>query len=472
MFNIEEKNIKDIKKAFKNNELTSEGLVLTLLDRISNIDQGEIKFNSILEVNPDALTEAVKCDYERKKGLNKGFLHGIPVLLKDNINTKGKMHTTAGSIALKDNFASYDAKIVERLKQEGAIILGKTNLTEFANFMAYNMRNGFSSLGREVLCPYNIDTDPSGSSAGSAVSVALNLAPLAIGTETGGSIMSPSMKNGIVGIKPTIGLVSRTGIIPISSTLDTAGPMAKNVYDAALLLSALRCNDINDPITTAKDDYTEDYTQYLFNTDVKDLKIGVCFDNIDKLSQKRQDKAYEIIKVLKENKIKVIENIKVPTPSKIVEIMIYEFKRLINKYLSECNNIPVKTLEDIINFNIKNSEIALKYGQEMLENVQNISSGRLNEKKYFDALLERELMTKDLEHIFTKNNFDIIYFVNYTSLGPMCGFPTITIPIGLDEENIPIGMYMLANKNREDLMINAASHIEKIVGNRINPLKK
>ena len=204
MYNYIESNIFEIKNDLESGKITSYDLVLSLLDRIANVDQGEVKFNSILEINPDALNIAKALDFERSNGKVRGLMHGIPVVLRDNINTGDKMHTTAGSISLKKNFASKDAFIVKRLRDEGAVILGKANLTEFANFMSYNMRNGYSSLGGEVLCPWNLKHDPSGSSAGSAVSVTLNLTPVSIGSETGGSIMSPSMQNGVVGMKPTI----------------------------------------------------------------------------------------------------------------------------------------------------------------------------------------------------------------------------------------------------------------------------
>ncbi len=467
MFDLIECNIKDIKKAFKNNELTSKDLVLDYLKRIAFIDQGVIKYNSVLEVNPDALYEAEIRDYERENNTDFGFLHGIPVLLKDNINTSGKMHTTAGTYALKDHFAD-DAFIVKRLREEGAIILGKTNLTELANFMTQNMRNGYSSLGGEVLCPYNLEKDPSGSSSGSAVSVSINLAPISIGTETGGSIMSPAMQNGVVGIKPTMGLVSREGIIPISSTLDTAGPMAKNVYDAALLLSAIRGNDEQDAITLRKSNVRVDYTKVLDNINPKSMRVGIDFNNFDSLSIKRKNTFLETVELLKKEGVTIVDNLELKQSTKIYHVMLYEFKRVFNTYLNKYPS-KIKTLNDLIDFNKSHKDICLKYGQTVITEANN-QSGRLNEIEYIEALDERNKLSNMLFDSFKEHKLDAIYFANYTSLGPHCGFPTMTVPIGIDEVNIPIGCYLLSNRLSEDKLIRVGALIEELVKGRMNPI--
>lgn len=470
MFELVESSIKDIKEAFNKNELTSKDLVLDYLKRIAFIDQGVIKYNSVLEVNPDALFEAEIKDYERITNQAKGLLHGIPILLKDNINTSGKMHTTAGTVGFKDNYAS-DAFIVKRLKEEGAIILGKTNLTELANFMTQNMRNGYSSLGGEVLCPYNLDKDPSGSSSGSAVSVSINLAPISIGTETGGSIMSPSMQNGVVGIKPTMGLVSRTGIVPISSTLDTAGPMAKNVYDAALLLGAIRGNDKLDPITLGKKDEVIDYTTFLKDIKAKELRVGIDLNNLDKLSEKRQKVFYENIELLKKQGVTIIDNLDITQSTKIYHVMLFEFKQVFNSYLSSLGaSTKIKTLKELIEFNREHRDVCLKYGQTVIEEAQYKTSGKLNEVEYIEALEERNELSKMLHNIFNTHNLDCIYFANYTSLGPHCGHPTMTVPVGVDESNIPIGTYLLGNKFREDRLLQVGKLIEDVTKGRVNPL--
>jgi amidase len=473
MFNLIECTIQDIKTAFQKNELTSYELTKMYLDRIATIDQGNPKYNSILEVNPDALYEARIKDQERQHNKAKGILHGIPVVLKDNINTIGKMHTTAGSLALQDTFAPYDAEITRRLKEEGAIILGKANLTEFANFMTIGMRNGYSSLGKQVLCPYNTAVDPSGSSAGSAVSVTLNLTPISIGTETGGSIMSPSMQNGVVGLKPTMGLVSRTGIVPISSTLDTAGPMGKYVADVALLLSAIRSNDPEDPITNEKPDNKVNYTKDLDKKDPKSFRIGLNLDNYDKLSPNRKTAFKNLVDRLQKAGVEIVDDIKVEQSTRIYHVMLYEFKRVFNHYLSTLGNrSKYTTLRDIVEFNRDNQKEALKYGQVILEEVLYKTSGRCNESNYIEALTEREYLTKALNKIFEEHKLDILYFANYTSLGPHCGFPTMTVPIGKDELDIPIGTYLLAKKYDEQTLLQVGQLIERLIKGRINPISK
>lgn len=472
MFDVVEKNILEIQEALNSGIITSRELVLIYMDRITNIDNGKVNYNSVLEVNPDALNIASVLDKERSIGKIRGLMHGIPVILKDNINTLDKMHTTAGSLALKDNFATYDATIVSVLRKNGAIILAKANLTEFANFMSYNMRNGYSSLGKEVLCPFNLDVDPSGSSAGSAVSVTLNLTPVSIGTETGGSIMSPAAQNGVVGIKPTIGLVSRKGIVPISSTLDTAGPMAKSVTDAAILLSAIRCNDLDDPITNEKADEYIDYTNFLIINALNGARIGIDKTRYDKLSKARKKVFDQNVKIMEEAGAVIVDDLNIKQTDYILYVMKYEFKRNINKYLSSLGaNIKIKTLKDIIEFNRNNDTVCLKYGQKLLEECEYNTSGRLNEEEYIKGIKEREGAIKSLDKIFIKNKLDIIYFANYTSLGPHCGYPTMTIPSGKDINNIPIGTYFMAPKYKEENLIKIGYSLEQIIKKRMNPLQ-
>jgi len=443
------------------------------LDRISYIDQGDSNYNSVLTINPDCLFDAMTKDKEKEQGKAKGFLHGIPVLLKDNINTDGKMPTTAGSIALKNNYTHSDAFLVKRLKEEGAIILGKTNLTEFANFLTQDMRNGYSSLGGYVLNPYNPIEDPSGSSTGSAVAVSLNLAPIAVGTETGGSIMAPSMLNGVVGIKPTIGMVSRTGIIPISNTLDTAGPIAKSVTDAALMLSALRGNDSLDSITNLKEEFIVDYTQYLNDIRPNTLRVGIVKNNYDSLSDKRKEIFNSTVEKLRENGVSIIDNLEVPQTKKLFDIMLYEFKKNINYYLSTLNNnLEINSLTDLITFNRIHKKEALKYGQSVFEKVLYTTSGKCNEEKYLEAIHEKDKVKEQLIKILNDNNLDAIYFSNYTSVGPNCGFPTMTVPIGISENNVPIGCYLLSNHYNEDRLLKVAKTIEDLTKGRTNPIDK
>src|SRR5690554_3075466 len=263
-FQLEEATIQDIQKAFETGELTAKGLVLSYLNRIADYDKEGLTINSVLEINPDALFIAEALDYERLKQGSRGPLHGIPILLKDNINTGDAMHTSAGSLALANSYAGEDAFIVEKLREAGAIILGKANMTEFANFMTAGMPSGYSSRGGQVLNPYNISTPTGGSSAGSGVAVACNFSTVSVGTETSGSILNPSNLSSIVGIKPTVGLISRSGILPLSYSQDTAGPMARTVTDAVLLLNVLLGDDANDSVMGInKGRRQTDYTAFL-----------------------------------------------------------------------------------------------------------------------------------------------------------------------------------------------------------------
>jgi amidase len=283
--------------------------------------------------------------------------------------------------------------------------------------------------------------------------------------------MSPSMQNGIVGLKPTIGLVSRQGIIPISTTLDTAGPMAKTVYDCALLLSAIRGNDQKDVVTLSKEEKRVDYTSCLETNTPNNLRVLVDKTNLDKLSKKRQDAYKNVIKTLKNNGVTIIEDIPIKQTKSIYQIMIYEFKRAINSYLSNEDIKDIQSLKDIINYNINHEKEALKYGQVLLEEAEYNTSGRCFEKEYIDALKERSEARDMLKELFTKHNLDAIYFATYTSLAPHTGFPSMTVPVGLDENNIPIGTYLLGNEFKEESLLQVAHVIEQNIQGRTNPLK-
>ncbi len=463
-------NIPDMQDAMNKGTLSSYDITKFYLDRIVRIDNGDPNYNSVFEVNPDALFLARQRDAERKRGTIRSAIHGIPVLLKDNINTGDKTRTTAGANILKDHFAKEDAYLVKTLREQGAVILGKTNLTELACFKSFNTVNGFSSLAGYVLCPWNTDEDPSGSSTGSAVAVSLRLAPLAIGTETGGSIMSPSMKNGVVGIKPTIGHVSRRGIVPISSTLDTAGPMATNVTDAALLLGAIRANDPLDPVTNIKDPKPIDYAVHLKQDGLTGKRIGIDRSKFDELSDQRKAAFEQVLTIFKDQGATLIEDLDIQQTKQIYHVMKYEFKRTINAYLAE-EGLPI-TLADIVDYNHRDEQANLKYGQAVLLDVLNHTSGQLNEVEYLDALDERDKATAALNDVFEKHQLDMIYFASYTSLGPHCGYPTLSMPIGLDEDGMPIGTYFLARHEREDQLIEIAYALEQQLNLTFDPLTK
>ncbi|HTQ29059.1 MAG TPA: amidase family protein, partial [Puia sp.] len=275
-FPLNEVTIDQLQQKMQRGELTSRSITEAYLQRIEQVDKKGPALHAIIELNPDALAMADNLDQERKGGKLRGPLHGIPVLVKDNINTGDSMMTTAGSLALEGNKAAQDAFIIKKLREAGAVILGKTNLSEWANFRSTRSTSGWSSRGGQTKCPYYLDRNPSGSSSGSGAAVAANLCAVAIGTETDGSVVSPASVNGLVGIKPTVGLASRSGIIPISFTQDTAGPMARTVRDAAILLGALTGVDEQDPATAKSAGYSfTDYTKFLLTDGLKGKRIGV-----------------------------------------------------------------------------------------------------------------------------------------------------------------------------------------------------
>jgi amidase len=362
-----------------------------------------------------------------------------------------------------------DAQLVATLRKQGAIILGKTNLTELACFKSFDTVNGFSSLAGYVLCPWNTEEDPSGSSTGSAVSMALGLAPVAIGTETGGSIMSPSMKNGVVGLKPTIGLISRRGIVPISSTLDTAGPMGRTVTDVAALLSVLSEQDEEDPITQTNPFPSKDYTAFR-NLPLTKKRIGIDKTHYDNSSPKRQQAFDRIVSMLEQLGCTIVDNLDIKQTKRIYHVMKYEFKNNINHYLYN-EGLDI-TLFDIVRFNEQNPPANLKYGQKVLKDALHHSSGKMVEEEYLAALNERTEAKRNLEAIFTEHKLDMIYFASYTSLGPHCGFPTLSLPVDFDEDHMPIGTYFLAPYWQEGTLIQVASNLETTLNQTFDPLQK
>ncbi|MCL2774072.1 MAG: amidase family protein [Oscillospiraceae bacterium] len=478
--NINESTISELQDAMQKNELTSRKLILHYLSRIASIDKCDGGLNSVLEVNPDALFIADTLDAMRVNGTVLGPLHGIPVMLKDNISTGDKMHTSAGSVALQDNFAPYDAHIVKLLREAGAVILGKTNMTEFANYMTReNMPTGYSSRGGQVLNPYNKDKHPGGSSSGSGVAVAAGLCTVAIGTETAGSIMSPAMQNGIVGIKPTLGLVSRSGIIPISSTHDTAGPMARTVRDAAVLLSVIAQPDPNDFATQSRKFSLVDYTKYLDKDGLKGVRIGINrSQKLDNFALSEEEKAIfeNMCKVISNAGALLIDNVNIDAesgpPFNMREIMQNEFKACMNYYLSTLHgSTKIKTMKDIIEYNQANAAVALKYGQSILLEAENNTSGTMTEPKYIDALNRREEVIAEFNRLFDDNNIDVMVCETFTNIAAFTGFPSMTVPIGQKQDKIPIGSFWISRRFDEKSLFRVTYALEQILNARYNPCK-
>ena len=478
--------IKEIQKAYNDKKLSVKELVLSFLSRIAEIDKCKDGLNSVLEINPDAIAIAESLDLKMQGGglLNGGKLpplFGIPVLLKDNINTADRLHTSAGSVALAGNYAPYDAHIVKLLRKAGALILGKANMTEFANYMTReNMPSGYSSRGGQVINAYNRSITPSGSSSGSAVAVAAGLCTVSIGTETSGSILSPAAYNGIVGVKPSLGLVSRSGIIPISSTHDTAGPMARTVEDAAILLSVIAGQDTPEVCPA---DYTDaavrlsapiDYAGCLDSASLKGLRIGVNRWR----NEKDEDNSCEnrnafnhLLKLLEQAGAILVDPLDIEAVPVIGKIMLNEFKACLNYYLTTLGErTRLKNLKDIIEYNQANASAALKYGQSILINAENNTSGLQTEPEYINALLEREKTIEKLDRLFIDNKIEILLCEYFTNIAPFTGFPAMTIPTGQREDKLPIGSYWIARRFNEAGLVRAACAAEKILGIKLSLL--
>ncbi|MBR4880213.1 MAG: amidase, partial [Clostridia bacterium] len=382
MYDVREKSILELHEALEKGETTSVELVKAYLSRIATYDSENL--NSVLEINPDALFIAEKCDVMRKEGLAEGVMFGIPVMVKDNIDSCDKMHTTAGSLALMNNVPLSDSGVVANLRAAGAILMGKTNMTEYANFMTEKMPSGYSSRGGQVINPYHSVLTPSGSSSGSGVATAASFAAACVGTETNGSIISPSKNNCIVGIKPTVGLVSRKGIIPISHTQDTAGPMARSVEDAAILLSAIAGIDENDEttLTIPEDIIGIDYLDYTKKS-VSGMRIGYVVDaKLSEYEQASMDLAVETLKNCGAELIPIELNY---SGKHSRAVMCHEFKAGINAYLMN-TSCDMKNLTDIRNYNLAHSKECLKHNQTLLDECDALS-GRLTEKEYLVGLL-------------------------------------------------------------------------------------
>jgi len=464
--------IPQLQARLKSGQWTSRRLVEMYLERIRLIDA---KTRSVLELNPDALSIAARMDQERKKGHVRTLLHGIPVLIKDNIDTADKMHTTAGSLALVDApTPKQDAFVAQKLRKAGAIILGKTNLSEWANFRGNPSISGWSARGGQTNNPYFLDQNPCGSSSGSAVSVSANLAAAAVGTETNGSIICPAVANGIVGIKPTLGLIARTGIIPITHTQDTAGPMARTVTDAAIMLGAMAGPDRQDPATAeAARKAAKDYTKFLDDEGPKGARLGLVMQYTTRPEVKA---FYEpIIESLRAAGATLVDVTFSPDYSDIgkerIEVMLYEFKTDLNKYLAGRGS-KYQTLEDLIQFNDDNKEKELSlFGQELFREAQ--KKGDLADKPYADALakIKKACREDGIDAVLAKDKLDALVAPTSPatwSIAAVAGYPYITVPVGLRDDTAA-GMAFLGRAWREPALIKFAYAFEQKTKGRVIP---
>lgn len=490
-FELSEKTVRELQEAMSQGQYTAQKLVQLYLDRIEKIDQNGPKLNAVIELNPEALSIARELDEERQAGRLRGLLHGIPVMIKDNIDTADKMQTTAGALALAGNYAAQDAFVAQKLREAGAIILGKTNLSEWANFRSTRSSSGWSGRGGQTRNPYNLDCNPCGSSSGSGVAVSANLCALTIGTETNGSVVCPSSANGVVGIKPTVGLISRSGIIPISATQDTAGPMARTVEDAAILLGALTGIDPRDPRTRESEGKShKDYTQFLDDNALAGKRIGVgrnffgFHEEVDQL----MEEAIELMK----KKGAIFIDLEDVVPSGLgragFDVLLYEFKDGVNKYLAGLKSeMPVKTLADVIEFNKKNEATSMPwFKQEIL--IMAEEKEDLNSPEYKEALEKvlRFNREEGIDKVMTEHQLDAVVgptggpawktdLVNgdhfsggSSSPAARAGYPNITVPAGFVHD-LPVGISFFGRAYSEPQLLAIAYAYEQASRRRRAP---
>ncbi len=488
-FELDEMTVSELQSAMQSGKMSAAEITRKYLERIGSADK---KINSIIEINPDAIKIAEDLDKERKAGKIRGALHGIPVVLKDNIDTADKLKTTAGSLALLDApTPKQDASVAEQLRRAGAVIIAKTNLSEWANFRSNDSSSGWSGRGGQTRNPYILDRNPCGSSSGTGAAIAANLAAVGIGTETDGSIVCPSSVCGIVGLKPTLGLVSRSGIIPIAHSQDTAGPMTRSVSDAATVLNFLTAVDRRDSATAQNAKRAEkDYTKFLQKDGLKGAKIGVARQYFGR--NERVDKMMETqIQVLKDNGATVVD-VNFPTLRQFgdaeFEVLLYEFKADLNKYLAERNS-PYKTLKDLIEFNEKNKDKEMPYfGQDIFIKAE--EKGSLEDRAYRLALLQSKVMTQDkgIDAIMDKDKLDAVFapsnaptwmidlvngdcgsgYVSSSSLAAVAGYPNITVPAGFINE-LPIGVSFFGRAYSEPTLLKLAYSFEQATKARRKP---
>lgn len=487
-FEFEEATIADLQAAMVSGQLTAKSLTEKYLARIEAVDKSGPTVNSVIEVNPDAVSIAEQLDAERKSKGTRGPMHGIPVLIKDNIDTHDNMQTTAGSLALVGSKPVKDSFVAQQLRKSGAIILGKTNLSEWANMRSSHSVSGWSGRGGLTRNPYALDRNACGSSSGSGAAAAANFCTVAVGTETDGSVVCPSSLCGLVGIKPTLGLISRSGIVPIAHSQDTAGPMARTVSDAAVLLSALAGADPSDKATVDKS--ISDYTKFLDPHGLKGARIGVARkyfgfnDLVDNLME-------EALKEMKRQGAEIIDPADLPTHGKFGDtefaVLLYELKADMNAYLATRPDAEVKTLKDLIDFNVRNAAKEMPYfGQDEFIKAQ--AKGPLTEKEYVDALAANHRLSRKegIDAIMDKHRLDAIVaptagpawltdLVNGDHVGggssdaaAVAGYPDITVPAGM-LSGLPVGISFFGRAWSEPVLLKIAYGFEQATKARKPP---
>jgi len=488
---LDELTVSDLQGGMQSGKFTSRSVVEKYLGRIEEIDRRGVRVNSVIELNPDALAIAEALDKERKNNAVRGPLHGIPVLIKDNIDTADKMQTTAGSLALVGPHAPRDSHVAQKLRQAGAVIVGKTNLSEWANIRSNHSVSGWSGRGGLTRNPYALDRNPCGSSSGSGAAVASNFCALAVGTETDGSVVCPSSANGIVGIKPTLGMISRAGIIPIAHSQDTAGPMARTVRDAAILLNALAGADPRDSATAASaGKIAADYTRFLDPNGLRGARIGVArkyfgfSDAVDHLMN-------NLLEEMKRQGAVLVDPADLESHGKFDDseftVLLYELKADLNAYLAGRPDAPVHSLKDIIEFNERTKEKEMPYfAQDIFLKAE--AKGPLSSKEYLDALDANHRLSRaeGIDGVMDKFHLDAILaptgspawltdLVNGDHSGggsanaaAVAGYPDITVPAGFIM-GLPVGVSFFGRAWSEPVLLKIAYGFEQTIRARKPP---
>ena len=492
-FELDEATVADLQAAMESGERTARSITQLYLDRIEALDGQGPELRSVIETNPEALDIADQLDAERAENGPRGPLHGIPVALKDNIDTHDRMTTTAGSLALEGSIPPQDSFIAQRLRESGAIILAKLNMSEWAYFRGERATSGWSARGGQCRNPYALDRNPCGSSSGSGAAAAANLSALTIGTETGGSIMCPSSINGVVGIKPTVGLWSRSGIIPISHSQDTAGPMCRTVRDAAVLLGSLTGVDPGDPATAASEGGSHaDYAQFLDPAGLQGARIGVA-RSFGGFSPEETALFEDAIRAMREAGATIVDPANLPPAAWNDEqpllVLEYEFKANMNAYLASLGpDAPVRTLAEIIDFNERNADVEMPhFGQERL--IASEARGPLTDQAYLDAVsaIQRGNRQDGIDALMDEHDLDAITAPTRSvawktdhivgdrldggsSAGPaaIAGYPDISVPMGF-VSGLPAGVSFFGRRWSEPTLIRIAYAFEQATNHRAPP---
>jgi amidase len=483
-FPFQETTIAELAAAMASGRLSSRRLTQAYLRRIRRIDLAGIGLNSVIEVNPDALEIAAALDDERRRRGPRGPLHGIPILVKDNFATRDRMETTAGSLALVGAEVPRDAFVVRRLRRAGAVILGKANLSEWANFRSTQSSSGWSGRAGQCLSPYVLDHNPCGSSSGSGTAVAANLAAASLGTETDGSIVCPSSHNALVGIKPTLGLTSRSGVVPIAHSQDVTGPMARTVADAAALLGPMTGVDPRDPATAdSRGHRHRDYTRFLDPDGLRGARVGIWREGVFGASPEADAVAEAAIADLSRLGATVVEGADIPNVADISEpeltVLLCEFKADIAAYLSELRNTSMRTLADLIAFNEANADRELRwFGQEVFLLAE--ATGGLDDPAYAEALAtSKRLATEGIDQTLAGHDLDAIvsltgsppwttdlvngdhFLLGSSTPAAVAGYPNVTVPAGFAFGELPVGISFIGTRWAEPTLLRLAHGFEQ-----------